>query len=325
MAEGRLAHIGIGKETTWGSAVAASDYLRFVSESLVEETEEVTQEVIRATRDAPDSIQGVITVGGDIELEVYPGTIGHLLRSIFGDPTTTQPDGVGAPNTYQHVFVPSDTPFSDDCAGWPYTLEVYRDLDQADQYAGCVVNALRFSFGVGQKILRATASIIGKEMAKIAKTSPSFAAEKPFQWNQATIQIGGAANNSLESLELSFEAGLSGIPLLDGTKRVAKIIADGFRTGTLSGTFGVVDDHTEYDKYIGWTTQAWQIKFEGDLIEGTYKYTLQFEFPKVLYRTFPINVGGPGRLTVGFEAKLERDETSGYMAQVTLINKQTSY
>jgi len=322
MAEGRLAHIGIGKETTWGTPVAAEDYVRFVSESLVEETEELTGESIRATRDHPDSKQGLISVAGDIELEVYPGTIGYFLRSIFGDPTSQL---VGASNAYQHEFIPSDTPFNDDCAGWPYTLEIYRDLDQADQYAGCVVNALSFSFGVGQKILRATAGIIGKERASIAKTSPSFADEDVFTWNQATIQIGGAENNNLESLELSFEAGLEAIPLLNGTKRVAKIVPSDFRTAAISGTFGVVSDHTEYDKYIGWTTQAWQIKFEGATIEDTYKYTLQFDFPKVLYRTFPINVGGPGRITVGFEAKPERDESQGYMVKVTLINTKTGY
>ena len=322
MAEGRLAHIGIGKETAWGTPVAAEDYVRFVSESLVEETEEVTQEVIRATRDHPDSKLGLISVAGNIELEVYPSTIGYFLRSIFGDPTSQL---VGTSSAYQHEFVPSDTPFSDDCAGWPYTLEIYRDLDQADQYAGCVVNTLSFSFGVGQKILRATAGIIGKERTSISKTSPSFADEDVFTWDQATIQIGGAGNSNLESLELSFEAGLEAIPLLNATKRVAKIVPSGFRTATISGTFGLVDDHTEYDKYIGWTTQAWQIKFEGAVIEETYKYTLQFDFPKVLYRTFPINVGGPGRITVGFEAKPERDASQGYMVKVTLINTKTGY
>ena len=322
MAEGRLAHIGIGKETTWGTPVAAEDYVRFVSESLVEETEELTGESIRATRDHPDSKQGLISVAGDIELEVYPGTIGYFLRSIFGDPTSQL---VGASNAYQHEFIPSDTPFSDDCAGWPYTFEVYRDLDQADQYAGCVVNTLSFSFGVGQKILRATASIIGKQMTKISKTTPSFADEDVFTWDQATIQIGGAQNNNLESLELSFEAGLAGVPLLNGTKRVAKVLPDGFRTGSGTLTFGVVDDHTEYDKYIGWTTQAMQIKFEGALIEGSYKYTLQFDFPKVLYRSYPINVSGSGRLTVGADVKFERDPSQGYMVKVTLINTKSDY
>jgi len=322
MAEGRLAHIGIGKETAWGTPVAAEDYVRFVSESLVEETEEVTQEVIRATRDHPDSKLGLISVAGNIELEVYPSTIGYFLRSIFGDPTSQL---VGTSSAYQHEFVPSDTPFSDDCAGWPYTLEIYRDLDQADQYAGCVVNTLSFSFGVGQKILRATAGIIGKERTSISKTSPSFADEDVFTWDQATIQIGVDQNNNLESLEFSFEAGLEAIPLINGTKRVGKIVPFDFRTGSGTLTFGVVDDHTEYDKYIGWTTQAMQIKFEGAVIEDTYKYTLQFDFPKVLYRSYPINVSGSGRLTVAADVKFESDMTSGYMVKVTLINTKTSY
>lgn len=322
MAEGRLAHIGIGKETEWGTPVAASDYVRFVSESITEETEEVVQESIRATRDHPDSQQGIISVAGDIELEVYPGTIGYFLRSIFGAPTSQL---VGSSQAYQHEFEPSDTPFSDDCAGWPYTLEIYRDLDQANQYAGCVVNALSFTFGVGQKILRATASIIGKEMAKITKTTPSFADEEVFIWKQATISIGGAQNNDLESLDLSFEAGLEGVPLINGSNRVAKILPGDFRTASGTLTFGVVDGHTEYDKYINWTTQAMQLKFEGATIEETYKYTLQFDFPKALYRSYPINVPGSGRLTVAADVKFQRDASLGYMVKVTLINTKTSY
>jgi len=324
MAIGQLSHLGIGKETTWGTPVTVTDYLKFTSETLALAIEELVSTSLSAKRDEPDSYEGLGSVSGDIVCEVHPNTIGLILNSWFGSVTTTQPEPTAAPSVYQHVFTPTNTPFSTDCILPPYTIEIHRDLDKAFQYSGCVANVLSFTFGVGAKILSLTSTWISKDVSLITKTTPSYDATEPFLWNTGVISIGGTTYKLVETLTFTLENGLVGIPLLDGTKRIAKIVGDAFRFGTISPTFHV-EDTSKFSNFVNWTTEAWNLKFEGAEIEGGYKWTIEFDFPKVLYTAYPVNVGGPGRLTVGASGKLKYDATAGYLAKVTLINTKSSY
>jgi len=130
--------------------------------------------------------------------------------------------------------------------------------------------------------------------------------------------------NLVETCGISLENGLAAIPLLNATDEVAKIVGDAFRMGALSPTFEV-EDKTNYNLFSNWTTKRWCLFFEGEAIEAGYKYTMLFEFPKVLFTAYPLSVGGPGRMTVGATCKLKYDSTAKYFAQVTIRNKVTSY
>jgi hypothetical protein len=313
--------MGIAKESTWGTRVAAEDYVYFVSENLSEKLEEVNSESIRANRDLPDFYQGQFTCDGDIVLEVYPDTIGYFLRSALGQPSEAQQEATSA---YKHTFTPTDTPFHDDCALYPYTLEIYRDLDTSDEYTGCVVDSLAFEWSVSTKILRATAGIIAKTRADLEASSDSFQAIDPFVWHQGAIVI-GSANTDLESLTININNNQEPVFLLDGAQTPAKILPTGFREFTLSGVFGIIDDHTEYDKFIAGTETDWVITFTGATIESTYKYTLAFTLKDVVYRAYPLGVSGPNRQTVAFEARAQYDSDAGYSCLVELTNEVTDY
>lgn len=133
---GALAHIGLGKEITYGTPVAATEYLRFASEGLNEEIEQIISENLSGVVDEGSSYEGIRSVSGDVSFDVYPNVVGNILRAAFGAPVTT----MVVAGVYQHVFTPSQTNFSNVCALPPYTLEVHRDLEQAFQYSGAVVN-----------------------------------------------------------------------------------------------------------------------------------------------------------------------------------------
>jgi len=381
---GKLTHIGVAPEKIFGTAVAAADYLKFVSESLTLGIEELVEPAMQNRRDEPDSYEGLGSVTGDTVHDVHPVGIGYLLRSWFGQPLTSErnyfvvtdsnkyidfnigaaeltgtmtvgnypaglthadsgslckeiydaivaaeavgtytvsyasttgkftitrsegtfeilwasgthgsagtdthcgtltgysdaADDTGAitytsdtavVSAYQHIFTPAvhivpstrrgtatagaattltdsgkawtvdqfigwwvhilegtglgqwraitdndatsltvDTwttnpttdsvyeilPGPDNCIMPPYTLEVHRDIPgstAAFQYKGMVANTLALSFGVGAKILTATAGWLGKDVAEIAKTSPTMPTTEPFKWSDARIGIG---------------------------------------------------------------------------------------------------------------------------------------
>lgn len=312
---GAFAHVGVGKETAFGTAVAASDYLQIVSESISHNIEEVVREAIHGVVDEPASLAGLETIAGDIVVEVQPETIGYLLRSALGAPETT---GVEAP--YTHTFTPVQTDFAAKCALPPYSLEIHRDLEQAFQFAGCVVNNLQFSWGVDQKILRCTASILGKSVTLIAKTTPEFETSNPFTWEQATYKTGSplAAVDTLTAIQITVNNNLEAVATLNNTNEISRIRRNGFRTVEIQFTFEV-EDLTEYNKFKAQSENA----FEFEFTSGDNK--IKFDLPKVRYTSYPLGVGGPGRLTVAVAGKAKYDAVTEKAIGIVLTNSAASY
>jgi hypothetical protein len=324
MATGRLTHVGLGKEATYGTAVAATEHIPFVSEGLNEEIEQLMSEAQRGIYDESPQFEGGRTIAGDISAEVYPNILGHLLRAAFGAPVTTQPDAVNNPTVYQHVFTPMQSNFSSICALPPYTYEVHRDLEQAFRYAGVVINNLTLSFGVDQKIMRAAASVIAKSLSLIAKTTPSFETTNPFRWFQSTLTIAGAVNADIQSLDFGINNALEGRATLNGTKEISRVRRNGARTFPINATFDI-SDLTEYNRFRNQNEVAAKIELVGDLISGAYNHKLTVDIPKFRYTSFPINVGGGGVITASASGVAKYDAASAHAIKITLINTKSAY
>lgn len=317
---GSLAHIGLGKETTFGTAVATNDYLRFASEGINEEIEQLISENLNGTVDESPSYEGLHNVAGDISFDVYPNVVGHLLRAAFGAPVTTSL----AAGVYQHVFTPIQSNFSNVCALPPYTLEVHRDFEQAFQYAGAVVNDLTFSFGTDNKIMQGTAAIIAKKLNLIAKTTPSLEATSPFLWNQATITLDGGVNSDVSTIEFGINNNLEGRATLDGTREVSRILRNGRRTFPVNFSLEL-KDLTEFNKFRAQNEVAAKIELIGSIISGTDNFKLTVEIPKFRFNAFPINVGGAGAITAQVNGTAKYDDASLHAMKITLVNSKTSY
>ena len=129
----------------------------------------------------------------------------------------------------------------------------------------------------------------------------------------------------LETLSLTLTNGLVGIPLLNNTTRIAKIVGDAFRTGAIAPAFHL-ESKSDWETYFkGWTTKPWLVLFRGALLSGAFYNELQFHLPKVLFTAYPLNVAGPTRLTVGATGKIKYDATSAYLAKVVLFNAKANY
>lgn len=324
MKYGSLAHIGIGKEATWGTAVAPSDYIKFNSEGLTEEIEQLVVESLDGILDEGASFEGMHTVAGDISFDVYPNTVGHFLRSAFGAPVTTQPDAINNPTVYQHVFTPIQANFSEVSALPPYTVEIHRDFEQAFQYSGVVVNDLTLNFGTDNKIMQGTAAVIAKAMALVAKTVPSFDTSAPFLWNQATISISGVDNTDVQTLQFGVTNSLEGKSTLNGTREISRISRSGKRSFPVSFTFDL-KDLSEFNRFRLQSEVAAKIELVGAQISGTYNHRLTIDIPKLRYTAFPINAGGAEAITASVEGVAKYDPASAHAMKITLVNTKSSY
>lgn len=321
---GVRSHIGIGKEVTYGTPVVATEYLRFASESLNEEIEQVISENIIGIVDESPSYEGMHNIAGDISGDVYPNVVGHLMRAAFGAPTTTQPDATNNPTVYQHVFTPVQDNFSNTCSLPPYTVEVHRDFEQAFQYAGASVNELNFSFGTDSKIMQFTAAMIARKLTLISKTIPNLENTNPFLWNQATITLDGAESSDLSTVQFGVNNSLEARATLDGTREVSRVLRNGARTLPISFSTEM-NDLTEFNKFRAQTEIPAKIELTGSLIAGTHNYKITVDIPKLRYSAFPINVGGTGAITAQVTGSAKYDQTSLYGMKITLVNTTASY
>lgn len=324
MPYGSLSHVGLAKETTFGTAVASTDYVKFASESLNETIEQVKSDILNGIVDEAPYYEGMHNISGDIQFDVGPVIVGHFLRGALGAPVTTQPDSVGNPTVYQHVFTPVQSNFANVCALPPYTFEVNRDLSQAFQYAGSVINELDFNFGTDKKIMNCKAAIIAKALALISKTTPSFPVVDAFTWNQAVINFNGSANTNFSTLEFGVKNALEARPTLDGTRNINRIMRNGKRTFPIKFTLEL-QDMTEYNLFKAQNEIALNIALTGAVISGTYNHKITIDVPKFHFNAFPINVSGAGVITAQVDGWSEYDPTNLYAMKVTLINNKSSY
>lgn len=228
-----------------------------------------------------------------------------------------------AANAKQHIFIPRIDDFHADCPLNPYTLEIYRDQGNSFQFLGEIVNTLKLDFSTTDKILKATCGMIGKNLDNITKTNVGLEVTNPFLWNDAVISIGDSpeVNNDIISFGIDYNNACKARYTLNNTVIPRSIIRDGFRVTTVNFVIDFID-RTEYNKFLDGSEQAFQVKFEGAVCDDPVKYTLQIDMPKVQYKAFPINIGGPGRLTCAVTAKANYDATAGvlYAIKAKLIN-----
>lgn len=105
---GLSAQIGWQLESTANTRVTVTSFVPLVSETLMQERERLESEGIISGARTLRSDQwngGNITIGGDIQLELYNRGLGKLFTAMFGSVTTTSTAGA-AP--YTHTYIPGD-------------------------------------------------------------------------------------------------------------------------------------------------------------------------------------------------------------------------
>ena len=233
---------------------------------------------------------------------------------------------------WTHVFTPMQTSAQEFAAGaqdsplWPYTLDVFRDEGLPFAFLGAVVNTMALNFSTTDKILKATCGIIAKNIAVGTAAGLSPEATNPFVWKDAQIKIGAVGsgdpiNADIESFGLTWDNKCVAWYALNNTVIPRKIIRIGYREIPVNFVIDFAN-RTEYDLFILGTERAFQIKFVGAAIAGdtAFNYTLQIDMPLVRYLTYPINIGGPGRILCAVTGKAKYSTT--HALQVSLTNTQ---
>lgn len=220
---GNYGYLSIIKETTAGTAVTPTNFLRLVSNSV--EANFGTSNVMEIAGSRERNIRSVpnqIEVSGDIEFYVESKMIGHFLRGLFGAPTTQT---ITAATAYRHIFEVTDTPKT-------YTIDIKpADAPWVHRYFGVQITNLAFV----------------EEDNKI-KCTASLTPRKAFISSRVTTAVGSGT-----ALAVDQTAGLTTadtiliIDKTDGfttkaTLTISAVVSDTTLTVSTIGTSLAVDD-----------------------------------------------------------------------------------
>jgi hypothetical protein len=289
--------IGLGRETGWGSAVAATDFIEAMSEDLSATLERFGYKAMIASMGEPDDATGLLRVAGSIRAAAHPGNLAQLLRGVLHSFNTTSATGP----LYTHAFVTTSggADFSSEVPHQPYSFEVFRDVTSSVRYAGCLIDTLTFNFNT-QGAVMVEAGIIGRSAAQLSKSAPTFPnspTPKPFTFDTVSLSVGGAGTSLIETLSVQIQNNFEGLGALNLSQYIAKVRRGNHQMVNIQGT---MDFSTmgEYQKFIDQTEQRLTVS-----VTKTGSAQLVIDVPRMVYTAFPLGVPGRERLTVSFTGK----------------------
>lgn len=307
--------VGIGEETTYGTAVTPTDFVEFTNEILQVSYAKRAAQGINTTSMHKKILTLGQTVAGDISFEVNPDDgLPLILKALFGKaPVSAQ---VGTSAYYTHTFIGADDWITDGSAGCGLTLQATRD-DVAVDYSGCLPSTLNLVAAVGDA-LKATAGFVGQQAAtQGSPTAASFSTLSPLVFHQGVVARAGGSID-VSNFTLNIDNGVKADTFKLGQTYI-KRPARGMRvvTGSVQMYF---EDSNIYDAFVANTTNEVILTFTS----GSYSLTITLGNVYWLNNPTP-NVGSPDVLTYTAPFQAYYDDATDQDIKIALVNTATSY
>jgi len=266
-------YIGIGKESTFGQAVAASRYVE-ASDSFQPDPGVTILEPVAFRASMYQQLTKFRARGNIGAWKVLPeDIIGEALYGVLGAKSSAQQGGTAA---YKHTFTPADTIVS-------WTLRKGVELTELVN-PGCLFNKLTLNSRHAE-MLEAILEVVGVGAAPSKTTlgTPTFSTLLPFVYHQCTILLAGG-NKSTMVYDSSVDIN-NNVPVDKGghgSQYMPKIrVGNREVSGKLSTYF---DETNQYDAFIAGTEFTLNLKWVGAQIGATgYYYTLELDLPRCIY------------------------------------------
>lgn len=258
MSSGIDAQFGFADESTYGTLVAPTQFLEFLSESLKLEKERIESQGIKAGRRVLHRwAPGVQRVTGDVEIELAPEGTGTLLKHMFGGVATT-----GASDPYSHEFTPGDL------NGKSFTCQVGRpDVSGTVQpftYTGCKIPEWELAFAVNEYLKLKTTIYGADETTAEGLAVASYPATyNPFVFTHGSLTVAGSGVDIIEGTLAASNALATDRHRIRSTDPAnpKEPLENGRRefTGSLTADF---ESLTQYNRFVSGTEAAMVLTFE---------------------------------------------------------------
>ena len=313
---GMLGHVGWDAQNSYGtSKVTSQHFIPFISETFDWQHEPIKETNMYGRFGESPFHAGPRFVEGEIQMESHPIEMGHLLKSVFGQVTTTSAAG-----TQTHAFLPRNTTDWDDrAAGQPATVEVNRNVGSAALYYDMVGSQLTLQIQNGE-LLSVTWQGMGAGFTRAIAATPSIPAAKPFRWAQMSCQYNGWAITDMRQATITVNNQLERVFTLGQSNTPYRIKRTGEVMVAVSGVMQFAQ-HSFWLDFESYTARPFVLNFAGQ----DTPYNLVLDVPLLAFNKFSPTMGGKGLVEVSFAGNGQFSTTSGTALQATLVNTQTYY
>lgn len=240
--------IGIGEETTYGTAVAPARHYEASADAFTRSVERIDTSGFRQSRQAQRADRDrQVTMGasGSLDVPFFMGGMGLLLKHMLGAST----DPVAAGGAQRAVFeTNTDGPTGS------YTTQVVRAIDQAVEafdYAGCITTGFNLAVDQGGYLKLMVNFDAQSEAKNAAPTAGIYPAGLlPFIWEDCSLTVGGTAVADIQNFSLDGEMMLrTDLHFLKNSALKNKPIRNA--APTFSGSMEVIPSSLDqYDQFV---------------------------------------------------------------------------
>lgn len=318
----RLVEIGIGKESSKGTGVAATYWLPKTALSFDDKVNRaMTESSYGHITDA--AMTGYVTAEwaqGDIEGELNVNSFGLILLALCGSDTPTLLET----GVYSHDYT-----LSNNVSGQSLTIH-QKDPIGGVAFRMAMLNSLKIDVALG-KIVTFVADFISKVHQDETAPTASYQIDKRFTGNDLQFKVAAdkdslaaASAISLKHFNIEIAKSVQKVEVL-GTLEPEDIVIKGFKIkGSLELNY---EDRTYRDYMLNNTVKAVEIKLVCPKLLGATQYpTLDLVFPKVMFDAWE-KKGGLGDIasqTLNFEVYFDLANTRLW-STFQLINGVSSY
>lgn len=327
---GREPTVGIGIESTPGTAVVASKYLPFVTCNIRGIQEPITDESVKGVRDKTwGAITGPKHGEGDIETYVDVENAMYLLYPALGSCSSTTASGETA--VYEHTLTRK-------LSNPPKTVTIiYNDTQDARAYTYAVINTLELTVSDGLATI--SANILSK-FPTSSTSSQSITEERVLAFKDYTIKFGSGATGT-EALTAAAAATATPVrsftlkinnnaevQYLSGDNNAAQISIGEFEVeGEYTLFYESTTDRDHYETLLNNSdpVRAMIVSFTGNSIGSGETEEIQIKIPNFYLHDRTVDTASNGFITENPSFVAEYDPTESKTIQIVVTNQTASY
>ncbi len=315
---------------TIGDITNSAQSVAFVSESINGEQPLMMSEGIRARVDRGDAYAGAKQVGGDIEVEAVPLTIGYLMATALELTASVTSDDLRT-----HTFKPRTADTMEFSPQRPVTVVKKWGAGANDRvnYYNLTATGIEFTCEAGDFLKVKLPLIGGRNDNGTTDHTASYPTDTPFLWDQSSISIGGNGIDYVKSLSIAWDEAIEPKHTLESGEDQwpSRAVRNGFRTGTINMTLSF-DNTSEYIAFRGdnFTVNPggqkvvahWEHPTEA---QSGYAHSITIDMPRVTWETFEAPVSGVGEIEVSLAGRIKYSTGSATALDITLVDTKSAY
>lgn len=267
---------GLGRETTKGTAVAATHYIPVTRADGDEATDVLPDQGMRGSMSTLyGAVKGTQSATYDAEGDVYLDTIGFFLAGIMGEGAFV----AGTPNTHTFTLNNDRVTTKGQCPS--FTIWDYQGL-QARKYAAATMSSFTLRCSA-QELLTYSASFTSNASVIDTVPSPSFGTLSPIAAWVGSATVAGSPSTLVEEAEISFSRNVSVVQTVDGSTNPLQIWQGPL---SVSGRLMfVAPNEDEFTRYLNVTQPSLELSFG----QGTGSLAIAME--QVVYNSAKVERG----------------------------------